>query len=293
MKILVFGQRAKEEDLGYVATLIKAATERSLDLCIYGPYDDELASIGFTTSIQDKVYSYKDLKSERPDTVVTLGGDGTILKAITLIKELGIPILGINLGRLGFLASVEKKNIEQVVSDLAGDKYDVEERSLLSLECNLPIFGDTRFALNDFTITKRDNSSMITIKTYIDDQLMNTYWADGIIVATPTGSTGYSLSCDGPIVFPESSNFVITPIAPHNLNVRPVVISDSKNIRFEIEGRAENFLTTLDSRFETITKDHIITISKADFSIKLVHPEGSTFMQTIRSKLLWGLDMRN
>ncbi len=293
MKLLVFGQRAKEKDLGHVATLLKTASEKELDLAIYGPYDEELAEIGFTTSIDERIYSYEEVVKSKPDVVVTLGGDGTILKAITLIREQDIPILGINLGRLGFLASVEKKNISEVVDEVSAGKYDVEERSLLKLDCNLPIFGETCFALNDFTITKRDNSSMITIKTYIDDVLMNTYWADGIIVATPTGSTGYSLSCDGPIVFPESSNFVITPIAPHNLNVRPVVISDSNTIRFEIDGRAENFLTTLDSRFETITKDHKISISKAGFKIKLIHQKGTTFMETIRSKLLWGLDMRN
>lgn len=293
MKVLIYGQYVKEKDIPYIEELNLALDNLEITVCYYAPFYKKLNAIMPTLGNYSIILSHQELVDFNPDFVITMGGDGTILTAATFVKDSGIPILGINLGRLGFLASIEKKDISTTLEEITKGNIFTEERSLLNLSSNINLFADTKFALNDFTITKRDNSSMIKIKTYIDDQLLNTYWADGIIVATPTGSTGYSLSCGGPIIFPNAENFVITPIAPHNLNVRPVVIPDYSKIKFVIEGRAENFLCTLDSRHETITKDHIIEISKCDFKVKLANQKGSNFMETIRSKLVWGLDMRN
>ena len=293
MKVLIYGQYVKEKDLPYINELNVALEKLAIEVNYFGPFYKKVKKLLPEISTYDMVSTNQELLSFNPNYVITMGGDGTILTAATFVKDSRIPILGINLGRLGFLASIEKKDIGATLEEITKGNLITEERSLLWLSSNIDIFSDTKFALNDFTITKRDNSSMIKIKTYIDDQLLNTYWADGIIVATPTGSTGYSLSCGGPIIFPNSENFVITPIAPHNLNVRPVVIPDYSKIKFVIEGRSENFMCTLDSRFETITKEHIIEISKCDFKVKLTNKKGSNFMDTIRSKLVWGLDMRN
>ena len=293
MKVLIYGQRAEKEDLPYIQELLEVLNDLQITVGFYIDFLNKAAGSGLQTDVGITIDSHAELMEYQPDYLITMGGDGTILRAVTLVKDGNIPILGINLGRLGFLSSVEKKKIRTAITEISKGNFYLDERSLLGLECNYDIFGDTKFALNDFTITKRDNSSMIIIHTYIDGVFLNSYWADGIIVATPTGSTGYSLSCGGPIVFPDSNNFVITPIAPHNLNVRPVVISDDTNISFEIEGRVENFLSTLDSRYETITSQHKIKINKCGFKIKLVQPLGTTFMSTINSKLMWGLDMRN
>ncbi len=293
MKILVYGQRASQQDRPFIdetfSTLHEMGAEVAFNDKLHGALSTMKVNIGDSPSIR----SHEELQSFHPDLIITLGGDGTILRAVTLVKDAGYPILGINLGRLGFLASIEKSTIKETLHNIDQGNFYVEERTLLGLECNLPIFGETRFALNDFTITKRDNSSMIIIKAFMNGELLNSYWADGIIMSTPTGSTGYSLSCGGPILFPDASGFVITPIAPHNLNVRPIVIPDSTEITFQVEGRTENFMCTLDSRFETITSDHIIKIRKNGFNVKLAHQAGTSFMKTIRQKLLWGLDMRN
>jgi len=236
---------------------------------------------------------YEELKAAKADLAITLGGDGTILGATCIIRDLEIPIIGINLGRLGFLAAVERKNIEVAMQKVAEGQYTIEERRMLCLESDPRIFGAVNFALNDFTIHKRDTSSMVSIHTYINGDYLNSYWADGLIISTPTGSTGYSLSCGGPIVFPNSGNMVITPVAPHNLNVRPLVISDSSVISFAIEGRAKNFLSTLDSRYETITAQHQLAVRKSDFSTRLVILGGQSFFNTIHEKLSWGADKRN
>jgi NAD+ kinase len=293
MKVLLYGQRLDGSQEEYLHTLLTTCKILNWEIGIFSPYVSILEEAKITLPNYQMIETTSELKSWHPDYIITLGGDGTILKAVTLVKDTNVPIVGINLGRLGFLSSIEKSRIQEVLYELAEKRYVIAERSLLALECNLNIFGETKFALNDFTITKRDDSSMVKIKTYINGKLLNVYWADGLIVATPTGSTGYSLSCGGPIVFPQSNNFVITPIAPHNLNVRPVVLSDSSVISFEIEGRAEHFLSTLDSRHEKITTEHQISIKKCDFKISLVKPEGTTFMNTISTKLMWGLDMRN
>lgn len=293
MRVVVYAYVLKDHDVPHIQLLFDALHEEGISVYVYGPYLDLMRDKIVFQKPVGEFDGYIDFTLKKFDFVIALGGDGTILSAITHVRESGVPILGINLGRLGFLASIEKKRIRDAVQLLAKGRYSVEERGLLYLESNMPLFGDTRFALNDFTILKRDTSSMITIHTYINGSYLNTYWADGIIVATPTGSTGYSLSCGGPIIFPNSGNFVITPVATHNLNVRPVVISDDSIISFDVEGRAENFLCTLDSRFETITSAHQLAVRKNDFSINLVQLHDYGFMDTMRDKLAWGQDSRN
>ena len=293
MQVVIYGKRVKTEDKPYFQSLFNSLHEERINAYIYSPLLEELNTfVDFPGDI-GIFENHLDFSIHKIDFVITLGGDGTILEAITKVRDFGIPILGINMGRLGFLASTEKKKIPEAIRKLKAEMYEIDERSLLFLESSHDIFGEEKYALNDFTISKRDSSSMITIHTYVNGDYLNTYWADGIIVATPTGSTGYSLSCGGPIIFPNSGNFVITPVAPHNLNVRPIVIPDDSVVSFEIEGRAENFLCTLDSRFEVITSEQNIAIRKADFNIKLAQIDGKDFMKTMRSKLNWGKDPRN
>ncbi len=293
MQVVVYGRQLKDKDILYVQELFDVLAERGINTYVYTEYLDTLQDrIQFKSAI-GVFEGYLDFKTRKFDALISLGGDGTILNATTLIRDSDVPILGINLGRLGFLASIEKTKIKYAIDLFQQGRYNFDERTMLFMESNFPLFGETRFALNDCTLLKRDTSSMITIHTFINGAYLTSYWADGIIIATPTGSTGYSLSCGGPIIFPNSGNFVITPVAPHNLSVRPIVISDTSVISFEIEGRAENFLCTLDSRFETVTKEHQLAVRKCDYTIKLVQLQNSTFMETMRDKLTWGQDTRN
>ena len=291
MKIFIYGKDLKEKDVPYIDVAINALRQYDMDVFVF---DEFLEKMKTYKQYDLKTFSgYEDVKNEKPKTFLTLGGDGTILSAMTKIKELGTPILGINLGRLGFLASIEKTKIKESIQDLSNQNYVVESRKMLSISTSNPIFGDTPFALNDFTISKRDTSALVTIHSYINGEFLNSYWADGIIVATPTGSTGYSLSCGGPIVFPGTGNFVITPVAPHNLNVRPIVIPDNVELTFKIEGRAESYLCTLDSRYESVSAEQEIRVTRCDFYTNLLVNKEERFMNTIRSKLYWGVDKRN
>jgi NAD+ kinase len=225
--------------------------------------------------------------------LLSLGGDGTLLDTITYIGSSNIPIIGINLGRLGFLAAIPENELDSAILSLARGSYTIEKRTLLHLDSSVPLFDGSPFALNEFTLHRKDSSSMIKIHTYLNGEFLNTYWADGLIVATPTGSTGYSLSCGGPVVFPQTSSFVITPVAPHNLNTRSIVVPDDNIISFEVEGRAEHFLCTLDARTETISHGIQLAVKKESFSIGLVRPDEHNFLNTIRQKLYWGIDRRN
>jgi len=227
------------------------------------------------------------------DVVISIGGDGTLLDTISLIGPFQTPVLGINTGRMGFLATIAKEEIEAAVKDLMEGRYSLEDRSLVKLESSIPLFDGLNFGLNEFTIHKRDTSSMITVHTYIDGDYLNSYWADGLIVSTPTGSTGYSLSCGGPLISPIAKNFVITPVSPHNLNVRPIVVSDDSEISFKIEGRSEKFLVSLDSRSAPIDASVELKIKKETFVAKLVKFHNYSFFDTLRQKLNWGYDMRN
>jgi NAD+ kinase len=227
------------------------------------------------------------------DFIISLGGDGTLLDTVTLVQNKGIPVLGINYGRLGFLANIGKEELHSAIAALVERTYVIENRTLIHLDAEIPIFDNVPYALNEFTLQKKDSSSMIKIHTYLNGEFLNTYWADGLIVATPTGSTGYSLSCNGPIVFPDSGSFVITPVAPHNLNIRPIVIPDNNIISFEVEGRTDSFICTLDSRRVVIPKETQIAVKKEQFGINLVRLNENNFLQTLRNKLSWGLDKRN
>ena len=227
------------------------------------------------------------------DCLISLGGDGTLLDTVTLVKDTGIPVLGINYGRLGFLANIGKEEISNAIEALVERKYVLDKRTLLHLDSNLPMFGDVPYALNEFTLHKSDTSPMIKIHTYLNGEFLNTYWADGLIVATPTGSTGYSLSCNGPVVFPDSASFVITPVSPHNLNIRPIIVPDNTIVSFEVEGRTDNFLCSLDSRRELVPKEVQIAVRKEEFGINLIRLNENNFLQTLRNKLSWGLDKRN
>ena len=227
------------------------------------------------------------------DCLISLGGDGTLLDTVTLVKDSGIPVLGINFGRLGFLASIGKEEIHSALNALVNRKYVLDKRTLLHLDADVPVFDDMPYALNELTIHKKDTSPMIKIHTYLNGEFLNTYWADGLIVATPTGSTGYSLSCNGPVVFPDSASFVITPVAPHNLNIRPIIVPDNTIVSFEVEGRTDGFLCTLDSRRELVSKDIQLAVKKETFGINLIRLNENNFLQTLRNKLSWGLDKRN
>ena len=226
------------------------------------------------------------------DYLICIGGDGTILDAVEILADSGIPLIGVNTGRLGFLANVSTSGLKDAFSQLKRGSYLIDKRNLLQLDSNQPLF-QFNYAMNDFVLHKKETSSMITVHAFLNGEPLNSYWADGLIVATPTGSSGYSLSCGGPILFPKSGSIVVTPIAPHNLNVRPVIIPDDQVLSFEIEGRSNYFLASLDSRSVTIDNKVQIAIRKADFSINLVRFEGDTYLKTLRNKMLWGMDHRN
>jgi NAD+ kinase len=234
----------------------------------------------------------EDLNDEI-EFIISLGGDGTLLDTITLVRDKDIAIMGINFGRLGFLASIGRDEVKTAVKAMVQRTYVVDKRSLIHLDASIPLFGHVPYALNDFSIHKRDVAAMIKIHTYLNGEFLNTYWADGLIVATPTGSTGYSLSCNGPVVFPDSGCFIITPVAPHNLNVRPIVVPDSTIISFEIESRAEQIICALDSRRELLSKDVQLAVRKEKFDVQLVRLSENNFLQTLQNKLTWGLDKRN
>lgn len=293
MHVLIYSQRFKTADKPYIETVLNKLKQENITFGFYAPY---------YTMLIKKYPEYADYETKNDgdkvekddfDFVFSLGGDGTILNAVTLVQEAEIPICGINLGRLGFMATIEKTRIEDAIDKLLSKEYRVEPRSMLSLDSNKSLFKGLHFALNDFTLHKRDTSSMMIIHTYINGDFINSYWADGLVVSTPTGSTGYSLSCGGPIVFPSSSNFVITPVAPHNLNVRPLVVSDDSKIEFHIEGRSKNYMCTLDGRSEKVTSKVELRVQKNHFVANIVLLDDITFINTIRKKLNWGLDSRN
>lgn len=248
--------------------------------------------INLDSSIELHPFQFCDKSNKLFDAMVCVGGDGTLLDTMSLIRNSEIPVLGINTGRLGFLAALSSEGLPRAIADLQKGNYSIEDRTLLQFESTEDLF-DYNFALNDFVLHKKETSSMIVVHTYLNGEFLNSYWADGLIVSTPTGSTGYSLSCGGPIIFPRSENFVITPIAPHNLNVRPVVVKDDYVISFEIEGRASSYLATLDSRSKTVSSHAQMAVKKADHRLKLIRLEGDQYLDTLRNKLNWGFDKRN
>ncbi len=292
MQIAIYGRSTNDNTSEYIQQLFHKLNEYKAEILIYEPFysflKQKLELSGNITTFS----THTDLKG-KIDTMLSLGGDGTFLETLAFVRDSGIPVLGINTGRLGFLANVAKTEVNVAIEALMSKKFTIEKRSLLSVTGPKGLFGEVNYGLNELTVMKKDTSSMITINTYINGDYLNSYFADGLIIATPTGSTAYSLSCGGPLVMPGSENFVITPIAPHNLNVRPLVISDNNVITLEVEGRSPNYLVTLDSRSEIIESNIRLTIKKADFSAHLIKLENQSFFTTMRNKLLWGLDKRN
>lgn len=238
-------------------------------------------------------FSLSEHLTRDTEFIISLGGDGTLLDTVTLVREKNISIMGINFGRLGFLAGIGQDEIKEAVQAIARRSFVIDKRTMIHLDADLPLFGNVPYGLNEFAVHKRDTAAMIKIHTYLNGEFLNTYWADGLIVATPTGSTGYSLSCGGPVVFPDSGSFVITPVAPHNLNVRPLIVPDDNVISFEVESRSENIICALDSRREIVGKNVSLAVRKESFSISLLRLGENSFLQTLQNKLTWGLDKRN
>lgn len=292
MNIAIFGKTLPDLFLEYVNDLIQKLEDVSCKLFIYEPYFALLKNkIKFTSKLE-LFKNHHDLV-DNVDYLFSIGGDGTLLDTITLVRDSGIPILGINLGKLGFLSSISKKEISQAIDDIIAGKFTLDKRALLRLHSPSDLFGDLNYALNELTVYKKPPSSMITIHAKVNDKYLNSYWADGLIVATPTGSTGYSLSCGGPIISPGSENFVITPIAIHNLSVRPIVIPDKSIIKIRAEARNDSFFVSLDSRSALIDSSTELIIVKENFHINLIQMENENFFKTIRDKLMWGKDIRN
>lgn len=291
MRIAIYSRGLESEQLEGLKVLLTEFSHYDIEPVIF----QDFFNLFYTSiNIQNKYSTFNRSDSlEEIDFFISLGGDGTLLDAVTFVGDKGIPILGINYGRLGFLASIGKHEIHTALEALVKRTFMLDKRTLVHLDANLPIFKGMSYALNEFTLHKKDTSPMIKIHTYLNGEFLNTYWADGLIVATPTGSTGYSLSCNGPVVFPDSSSFVITPVSPHNLNIRPIVVPDDSVISFEVEGRTDGFLCTLDSRREIAVKEALLAIRKEVFTIQLVRLNENNFLQTIRNKLSWGLDKRN
>jgi NAD+ kinase len=292
MKVAIYSRVIDYDQKGEVQQLFDELGKENMELVIYEPFYETIRS---SFRFPDKISIFKgsnDLTSSI-DFLISLGGDGTLLDTVTLVRNKNIPVLGINFGRLGFLASIGRTELSTAVQSLVKRTTVIDKRSLIHLDANKPLFGDVPYGLNEFAIHKTDTSPMIKIHTYLNGEFLNTYWADGVIVATPTGSTGYSLSCNGPVVFPESASFVITPVAPHNLNVRPIVVGDDNIISFEVEGRADHFICALDSRKEIVDKKVQLAVQREAFTLSLVRLNENNFLQTLRTKLSWGLDTRN
>ena len=292
MKVAVYGKSITEESRPFIEGFHQELIDVNAQVIVFNSLD---AFIKEKCNIEINYQTFGDhqtLIEFKPDYLVTIGGDGTILDAVTLVRDSGIPILGINTGRLGFLANVSKENIRNAMRALKSKAYVIDERNLIRVDSD-QMDLDLNFAMNEITVSRKDTTAMVTVKVWINDEFLNSYWADGLIVATPTGSTGYSLSCGGPIIMPGSQNFVITPIAPHNLNVRPFVIPNSYKLRLKVEGREPQFLVSLDSRIYTLDAGSEIELKLENFKIKMIETEAQSFTSTLRNNLLWGLYKRN
>jgi NAD+ kinase len=292
MKVAIYSRVIDYEHHEKVQQLFDELAKENIEPIIYQPFFDIIKST-FRFAEKISVFNSAEDLDESIDFVISLGGDGTLLDTVTLVQDKNIPVIGINFGRLGFLASIGKKELHIAVQSLVKRTIVIDKRSLIHLDASRTLFGETPYGLNEFAIHKTDTSPMIKIHTYLNGEFLNTYWADGVIVATPTGSTGYSLSCNGPVVFPESGSFVITPVAPHNLNVRPIIVPDDNIISFEVEGRSEHFICALDSRKEIVDKKVQLAVRRESFTLSLVRLNENNFLQTLRNKLSWGLDTRN
>lgn len=292
MLVAIYGRKLKLEVKEGVELLFSLLLEKNIKIVIYEAFYEHLKE-ALGISFPAETFTTRDEITENVEFVFSLGGDGTILDTVSWVGENEIPIVGINMGRLGFLASISLNKITEVVEAIVNGTYVIDKRNMITVEANHSFFEESPFALNEFTVQRSDTSSMITVHTYLNGQHLNSYWADGLIISTATGSTGYSLSCGGPIIYPNNENFIITPVAPHNLNVRPLVVSDDVVLSFQIEGRTKKFLATLDSRVETIDNSFEIAVKKAPFQAHLVRLNDMNFLNAIKDKLNWGEDLRN
>ncbi|MET3112621.1 NAD+ kinase [Pedobacter sp. CG_S7] len=292
MRIAIYGREFNNTVLPYVKEVFNALEQNNIQTIVYDKFHQFIAD---KVSLPETVKTFDGNAAlvGQADLLISLGGDGTLLDTMALVRESGIPVIGINFGRLGFLASVNKDDISIAIIALLNNQFSLDRRSLLRLESENNLFGEENFALNDITIHRRDDSAMMLVNAYMNKEFINSYWADGLIIATSTGSTAYSLSCGGPIIYPSSQSFVITPVAPHNLNVRPLIVPDNVSLTFEVEARSAKFLVSCDSRTETVDKSVKITVKKADFDVNLIRLNQESYLTTLRKKLLWGIDTRN
>ncbi|GGD22108.1 NAD kinase [Hyunsoonleella pacifica] len=294
MKLAVFGRFNNKYTLTSVDTLLNYVAKKNVEVYIESEFSELIKSVSTKRDFYNTFSTFETL-DESFDLLVSIGGDGTILRAITFVAHLDIPIVGINTGRLGFLATIQVEDIENAVQNIIDGKYRISERTLLSVETtpeNTDIL-ELNYALNEIAVSRKNTTSMITVETLLDNEYLTSYWSDGLIVSTPTGSTGYSLSCGGPVITPGANSFVLTPIAPHNLSARPLIIPDSTEIQLKVSGREEQHLVSLDSRIATLDNGTIIKIKKADFKIKMIDLLDESFLKTLRKKMLWGEDNRN
>lgn len=292
MKIAIYGKKVADIYIANIQFLFDELKRKGITMSIDANFHDYLKQKNI--SFEDNIALFNDSEElGKVDYLISIGGDGTFLETIVLVRDSNIPVLGINTGRLGFLSNVKTDEIAQAIDALINKAYDIDERSMLSIEADNFDFGANNYALNEITLHRTDSSTMITVHTYLDDEFLNSYWADGLIISTPTGSTAYSLSCNGPILLPDSENIIITPIAPHNLNVRPLVINDEKVLKIQIDARSENYVVALDSRSYSLPLDATLKITKTPHTIKLIRLNNHTFLTTLRSKLMWGIDKRN
>jgi NAD+ kinase len=292
MKIAIYGKSYKNEINDDLSVVLDMIENRGFTAAFYKKYADFLMEEGLLSHYPE-TFTREEVNIKDYLCLVSIGGDGTLLDTVTLVKDSNIPIVGLNAGRLGFISSISVDEFSEVLTSLENDDFEVDKRSLIQVETKNNIFGEFNFGLNEVTIHKKDTASMIQIEARVNEEYLNTYWADGLIVSSPTGSTAYSLSCGGPIVVPGSENFVISPIAPHNLNVRPVVVSNNVELTLKADGRSDEFLIAIDSRPQIIHPKEEIRISRAPFTISLLKPKGHSFLTTMRNKLAWGFDKRN
>ncbi|TXE15440.1 NAD kinase [Psychroserpens burtonensis] len=291
MKVAVYSLYYPEKTSECFDELIGVLQKNKVDIHIEAKFYEQLVS---EVKKIDSIQTFSEL-DESFDLLISVGGDGTILRAITFVKDFSIPIVGINTGRLGFLATIQTDKIETAIEHILHGHYKISERTLLRVETNPKndALAETNFALNEIAVSRKNTTSMITVETHLNDEYLTSYWADGLIASTPTGSTGYSLSCGGPVITPDANSFVLTPIAPHNLNARPLVIPDDTTIQLRVDGRENQYLMSLDSRIVTLSNATLITIKKANFKIKMVELFNESFIDTLRQKMLWGEDKRN
>lgn len=294
MKIAIYGQYYHNNTQSSIEVLLNFLSKKNIEIYIENQFFEILKKESNNNSIYSNFKTFETLENSY-DLLVSIGGDGTILRAITYVRNLSIPIVGINTGRLGFLATIQTDEIEKAFTEILNGNYKISERTLLSVETQPEnnAIKETHFALNEIAVSRKNTTSMITVETHLNDEYLTSYWADGLIISTPTGSTGYSLSCGGPVITPDANNFVITPIAPHNLNARPFVIPDDTKIQLKVDGREDTHLISLDSRIATLHNSTTITIRKAKFKIKMIELMHESFVDTLRKKLLWGEDRRN